>query len=144
MPDIATAALIRKRAELAGEIEATSSQLAQMRANLVHLDAVLRLLDPDAVPAEIAPKRQVTRCAWFGQGELPRLVLDALRQAPEPITTRDVAKGVMEQRGMPEGDRVTFLLVEKRVDRYLRRQEGRLVERVALGARSVGWRIAGQ
>ena len=144
MTDLALSALIRKRAELAGEIEATSAQLAQMRANLVHLDAVLRMLDPDTVPTEIAPKRQVKRCAWFGEGELPRLVLDTLRQAPEPITTRDVAKGVMEQRGMPEGDRVTFLLVEKRVDRYLRRQEGRLVERVALGARSVGWRIAGQ
>ena len=64
MTDLALSALIRKRAELAGEIEATSAQLAQMRANLVHLDAVLRLLDPDAVPAEIAPKRQVTRCVW--------------------------------------------------------------------------------
>ena len=72
------------------------------------------------------------------------MVLDVLREAAEPIATRDVAKGVMERRGMLADDRVTFLLAEKRVDRYLQRQEGRLVERMALGSRSVGWRIAGQ
>ena len=71
-------------------------------------------------------------------------MLDTVREAAGPIRTRDVAKGVMERHGMPPGDRATFVLVEKRVDRYLRRQEGRLVERMALGSRSVGWRIAGQ
>lgn len=53
-------ALIAKRAELAGEVKAFETSLAQARANLVHFDAVIRLLAPDAVPAEIAPNRLVS------------------------------------------------------------------------------------
>ena len=48
--DIATAALIRKRAELAGEVEALDARLAQLRADLVHLDAAIRIMCPDAEP----------------------------------------------------------------------------------------------
>jgi hypothetical protein len=36
MTDLAVAALVRKRAELAGEIEATQARLDQMRSDLVH------------------------------------------------------------------------------------------------------------
>ena len=81
-------ALITKRAELAGEIKAQEASLAQSRANLVHLDAVIRMLDPDMAPEEIPPKRIVNRSEWFGQGELPRLVLNPLRTADEPLSLR--------------------------------------------------------
>lgn len=119
------------------------ARLAQARADLVHPDAVIRLLDPERIPEEIKPKRIVSRSGWFGQGELPRLVLDVLRTASEPPTMRQIALGVMERRGLPCGDKPTFLLVEKRVDRHLRRQEGCLVEQVACGPWAVGWRIVG-
>ena len=46
MPDLATAALIRKRAELAGEIKTRATTLDQLRANLAHLDAAIRSLRP--------------------------------------------------------------------------------------------------
>lgn len=132
--------LITKRADLAGEVNALEASIAQARANLLHIDAVIRLLDPDAKPEAILPKRLTNRSDWFGVGELPRLVLDVLRTAAEPMPTREVARVVMERRGLPAGDKATFLLVEKRVDRYLRRQDGGLLERVAHGPRNVGWR----
>ena len=44
MPDIATAALSRKRAELAGEIIAREAALDQLRAYLAHLDAAIRIM----------------------------------------------------------------------------------------------------
>ncbi len=47
----------------------------------------------------------------------------------------------MERRGIPEGDRAALLLITKRVDMLLRRQEGRLFERPADGSRNVRWRI---
>jgi hypothetical protein len=50
-------ALVAKRAELAGEIEAVGKRLAQLRADLVHLDAVRRLFDATAEPAAIPAKR---------------------------------------------------------------------------------------
>ena len=54
--DFTVTALVRKRAELAGEIEAGLARVSRQRAELVHLDAVIRLLDPAAEPEAIRPK----------------------------------------------------------------------------------------
>ena len=51
------AALIHKRAELAGEIEARAAALDQLRADLVHLDAAIRIKCPEAEPELIRPKK---------------------------------------------------------------------------------------
>ena len=81
--DLAVSALVRRDAELAHEIEALEARLDQVRADLAHLHAAIRILDPDADPAAVWPKRPSRRgCAWFGHGELGRLMLDALREAP--------------------------------------------------------------
>jgi hypothetical protein len=133
----------RKRVELAGDLRELEARTAQLRANLFHLDATIRLLDPAAEPDAIRPKRIVQRDGWFGPGELPRLVLDTLRTAAEPLPERALTEAIMLRRGMPPGDRATLLVVEKRVDRYLRRHDGRLLERVVHGPRVVGWKIAG-
>jgi hypothetical protein len=41
-----------KRAEMAGEIDAAERRADQLRADLIHIDAVLRLFDPEAIPAK--------------------------------------------------------------------------------------------
>ena len=72
--DIATAALIRKRAELAGEALALDARLAQLRADLVHLDAAIRIMCPEAEPELIRPRKPSRKgCDWFGRQELVRL-----------------------------------------------------------------------
>ena len=50
----AIAALVRKRAELAGEIEAGETRLRTLRASLAHVDATIRLFDGDYPIADIA------------------------------------------------------------------------------------------
>ena len=49
-------ALANKRAEIAGMIARTQQQLGQFRADLVHLDAAIRLfappMEPKLIPAE--------------------------------------------------------------------------------------------
>ena len=72
-------ALRNKRAELAGMVGQLEQQLARQRTNLAHLDATMRLFDPDIRPQEIRPKRQRARSAWFRQGECLRLIYDELR-----------------------------------------------------------------
>lgn len=76
---------------------------------------------------------------WFGN--LGRLLLEALRDAPEPMTSMQVAATVMEQCGLEMVDRAMQEVVERRVAASLNRQIG-LVEKVQLGARGVAWRIA--
>src|SRR5919205_2011165 len=131
----AVAALVRKRAEVAADVVACEERLKQLRADLFHLDAALRLLDPSARPDGIAAKRSRRQNGWFSTGELPRIVLDVLREAPEPLTVPEVALAVMERRGLDAGDKAAVRVVEKRVDAALRRREGTL-ERVALGPRA--------
>ena len=58
-------ALRNKRAELAGMLRQLEQQLAQQRANLAHVDATMRLFDPDMRPKDMHPKQPRTRNAWF-------------------------------------------------------------------------------
>ena len=51
-------ALRNKRAELAGMLRQLEQQLVQQRANLAHVDATMRLFDPD-----IRPKRHPSQAA---------------------------------------------------------------------------------
>ena len=141
--DLAVAALVRKCAELAGEIEAALARVARQRAELVHLDAVIRLLDPTAEPEAIRPKvPRNNGCDWFGRGELARMAFDALRDAPKPLSAVDIARAVLTRKGMEPGDVAALRRVKNMVDATLRRREGGLVERVVYGPRSVGWRIS--
>src|SRR3954451_9349708 len=99
--DIATAALIRKRTELAGEAEALDARLAQLRADLVHLDAAIRMLCPDAEPELIRPRKPSRKgCDWFGRQELPRLILAGMREAGRPLPCVEIAREVMACKGM--------------------------------------------
>lgn len=110
-PHVITA-LVAKRAELAGEIVAAEKRLDQMRADLAHLDGALRIFGGPA-PETIAAKPVRTRCAWFGNGELARWVLDTLRDAPGPMTAGDIARAVMAAKGLDAGDRVILERVTK-------------------------------
>ena len=50
-------ALRHKRAELAGTLIQLEQQLVQQRADLTHIDATMRLFDPNIQPDEIHPRR---------------------------------------------------------------------------------------
>ena len=133
-------ALRDKRAEISGVIEDMERRIAQHRADLVHVDAVLRLYVPDLEPESIAPKAVRKRNDWFRAGELSRMVLDILRIAPAPLSTRDIAGQVMERRGLDAGDNRTVKLVMKLVNNAVTRHAAELVERVVEG-KAVTWRI---
>src|SRR5712671_808727 len=76
-------ALREKRALVAGLIEKLERKVEQYRADLTHIDGVLRLFQPDRDPDEIKPKRTYTeRTRYFARNELTRLCMDALRDAP--------------------------------------------------------------
>ena len=75
-------ALRNKRAELAGTLIQLEQQLVRQRADLTHLDATMRLFDPDIQPNEIHPKQRRSHSAWFRHGECLRLIYDELRDAP--------------------------------------------------------------
>ena len=83
------------------------NQIRHRKELLVHVDATLQLLDPfisiDAIPA----KRIRKRIKLFSQGELGRMILDALRRAERPLTTAEVATALLEAGGHGESARPT-------------------------------------
>jgi hypothetical protein len=118
-----------KRAELSGLIVALEKKVGQHRADLLHLDATLRLFDPNAEPDQIRPRRQNSRNVWFRPGECVRLVCDMLRGSTTPLTTGEICRRLMAAKGIPATDERTRDLMEKTVHGRLRQQVGQTLER---------------
>ena len=136
------AGLVKRRAELAGEAEALKARIARVATDLGHLDATIRLFDPDFDLAAIRPKRVRTGDV-ANRGEMSRAVLDALRGAAAPMATATVVAAVMAGRGMDAQDHKAVGLMMGRVGMALRRQERNGAVR---GAREPGkpvlWELA--
>ncbi|HME22828.1 MAG TPA: hypothetical protein VKI44_16080 [Acetobacteraceae bacterium] len=114
-------ALANKRAEIAGMIARTQQQLGQFRADLVHLDATIRLFAPAMEPETIPAKRIRQSDPWFERGELSRRVLNALRRASVPIRAPDLVRAVMIDNGLDPADRASFVHVQWKVRDTLNR-----------------------
>src|SRR4029077_1157697 len=97
-------ALVKRRAELVGEIEHSQLHTRKLLEDLDHLDATIRQFDPDYKVEEIKPKGFRPPSDWAGRGEMSRVVLDVLRRTKEPLTTQDIAKEIMNARGLPVKD----------------------------------------
>lgn len=133
-------ALRDKRAEISGVIDDMERRIARRRADLVHVDAVLRLYAPELEPNSIAPKTVRRGNGWFGPGELSRMVLDVLRIAPVPMTLKAITAEVTMRRRLDVTDERTARLVGKLVHNAITRQASELVEKITEG-RTVTWRV---
>ena len=97
----AISALYRKRARLAGEIEAAQNATAKLRGTLATVDAVIRLFSPESNPELIPAIRPVgRRCLYFKHGEVLRLCVSALRETGKPMPCRNVAEYALEAKGL--------------------------------------------
>ena len=79
----------------ASAYKATSSSTAAEIRRCLWSNATMRLFDPQVRPSEIRPKQLRERSAWFRQGECLRLIYDQLRDAAQPMTTRELAERIM-------------------------------------------------
>ena len=105
----ALAALKARRSMISAEINQLDRQLRHRRDALIHVDATLRLLDPEVDIDAIPNKRITKRIKLFRQGELGRLILGALRKADgESISTYDVVSSVIADGGHGETARRTL------------------------------------
>jgi len=132
-------ALRDKRAELAGILRQLEQQLAQQRANLAHLDATMRLFDPEIRPNDIRPRQPRARNAWFRPGECLRLIYDELREAAQPATTRELAERIMRRKAMPAMDHRGRELLQKTLLGSLNRARATIARVETAGV--VSWRL---
>ena len=132
-------ALRNKRAELAGTLHQLEQQVVQERANLSHLDATMRLFDPDIRPKDIGPKQQRARNAWFRSGECLRLIYDELREATQPVSTRELAERIMRLKAISAADDQRRERIQKTLLGSLNRAK-QTIARIEI-AGVVSWRL---
>jgi hypothetical protein len=60
-----------KRAEVSGYIADLERKINRQRADLVHIDATIRLFSPETNPETIPPKRPYRRTKYFARGSYP-------------------------------------------------------------------------
>lgn len=96
--------LKERRSAVAGRIVDLRREVDKLQADLVHIDAVLRLYDVE--PAEIPAKgRMPIRSAYFGRNEISRRCRDMLREKGS-IRADDVAVEAMRDKRLdPEKER---------------------------------------
>lgn len=140
MPEMLAITTLRtKRAEIADALEGLGRQVEQRRTDLMHVDATLRLFDPDAeaAPGPKGPARK--RNDRFQPGERRRRIHDVLRNAVAPVTTRAIVEAVMAAKILPADDSRTRELIQKTVVSSLNRATDTIERTQAAG--SAAWRV---
>lgn len=90
-------ALVKKRSEVAGEIEYLEQQLKEHKENLTSLDKTIHIFDPEYKISSIKNKR-VTKKSYFKNGESTKLILDVLRAENKPVKTSDLIDILAERK----------------------------------------------
>ena len=144
MADYALNALVRKRAELAGELERHETTVRQLQIDLAHLDATIRLLSPDTDVSRIKPKGLPPPLAT-PKGKLGAIVFAMLRTAQRPCGSAELAKHVMIERSMHTTDAKLVRLMETRVCSALRYYRAKkLVRAIKTNGEYIRWQIISQ
>jgi len=143
--DLTVQGLIRKRAEMAGQVTALQAQLGELIAAMSHIDASIRVFKPeielDDLPEKLAP------APFTGfRGEIQRFLLDELRKANHPLSTFNLAEAIMRKRGLDPADRVVFTLIARRTGYGLAklRKSGRVTSHRAHRTAPMDWELAGR
>lgn len=110
--------LLTKRADLFNEALQIRERLAEIKNDIDALDRTLNVLGYEGDLDAAMPRQK--RHVVFGKGELFRACMDVLRNADGPLTTRQIAQGIMELNGQDARDRKTVTDLVKRVGKCLR------------------------
>jgi hypothetical protein len=133
MHDHVISGLVKRRAQLAGDIELTHAALRKMVLDLENLDATIQQFDPSFQVETIKPKAFRPPKDWANRGEMTRIVLSILRQASEPLTSRDIALQMLIERALDKHDQRLLRLMTKRVGVALRGQRDKQMVRSEQG-----------
>jgi len=105
------AGLMAKRDELLKLRNHLEAEMRKVTCDIDHLDACIALFDPANTPEAI--KRYTTKHR-ARHGHVKRFVLEFLRDATGPVTSRDITEAWMKDRGL-KADDATFVIIRKRI-----------------------------
>jgi len=122
----------RQQKQLKGDLE-------KLTCDLEHLEATIRLFDPEQQPEAI--KRYVLQYR-ARTGQMTRFLFDRLREAGGPVSIHALARAWVAERGMSEQGG-TLAVMRRRIGVTLRRLAGKgMMRSVYEDGRCVGYMVA--
>jgi hypothetical protein len=115
--------LTQLHAELAGKIETNRKHGDKLRAQMVQVEAVIKMLVPDFSVASIAAKRRNKSNPWFKRGTLFRSAVDVMRRAATPMTAREIADTLIADKA-PQATRKQAIDLQAAILAALRKRDG--------------------
>lgn len=105
------AGIVAKHAELSALRDRYKAEIKKLTVDIDHLDAAIRLFDPNADTYAI--KEYVVKHR-AQKGSVKRFVLDCLREANQPLTSRVITEMWAKDRGLACDD-ATYATLRKRI-----------------------------
>lgn len=127
-------------AELAGKLLDNKAEHARITEAMKHVEAVLKLLDPNYSLRGIAVRRRKPN-PWFKRGTVFRHALDVLRVAEKALTAREIAERMLAAKGIENADPKAVRDLWGAVNSSLDNHKGDTVQRVG-DASPARWIIA--
>jgi hypothetical protein len=133
--------LYDKRAEIAGQIVQAEKKVRDLRADLAHVEAAIRILRPGTVLEKVVPRHVEYRPRYFKRGQLMRLIVNHMREhAGEIVVIADIVPIAVGNRALSahERDRLGVTIYQA----LGRLADRGIVTRAGSGARQSRWTMA--
>jgi len=134
-------ALREKCAELSGELIAAEKRIIQLRADIDSLDRTIRVFDPTSQPhrsGQFSGARN--QHSFIPRGHCSRAILDMLRDADVPMTTREIAAELVARYQIDPSNVDAINALVAKVRNTLARQKGLASE---MRGDAKAWRVEG-
>lgn len=124
--------LTQLHAELAGKIDGNRRTGDRLRAQMVQVESVMKMLDPEISVRGISAKRRNVGNPWFKRGSLHRAVIDTLRRSQEAMTADDICRVLLNGK-TPAPSRTQENNLQAAILAGLRKRDGKGIEKVGEG-----------
>lgn len=92
--------LVAKRSELSGQYRQLQESMQHISAAISSIDTAIKLFDPDYDLRSIKTKVPKHTTKWLDHGEAGRFILNTLRTASGPLSTRQLGEAMVATKGM--------------------------------------------
>jgi len=107
---------------------------------MMHVEAVIRIFDPEYNVRAISVRRRQKTNPWFKRGTLFREALDVLRKAAGPLTVTEIMAAVLAAKGIRDATTRQRQGVAAGIRACLENAAGKTVERAGQGV-PMRWKV---
>jgi hypothetical protein len=124
---------VRLHVDIGGRIQENNRQALRLAEDMKHVEAVLKMFDPQFNARAIAARRRVTGNPWFKQGPLFRASSGGYAGRSAPLTVREIADAVLAAKGITDATPKQVEMLQQAVRSSLGNHTGKTVEQVGEG-----------